>query len=417
MSTVQTPTRSRLTRRFAYLTANSYGNIRKEDLHGRPHYVVPVSMIVPGVLNGSRGALLYTVEEIARNYTAWNGMPLVVYHPFKDGKAISARDPQVLNAQCIGTVLNSRVTKRGILAAEAWIDIERCRRIDNRILIAVERKEKIELSTGLFTKNDPAPAGATFNGIPYDKIARRYVPDHLAILPDQTGACSVNDGCGLGVVANQNNDGNPDADNDEPTYHFATTENWSDEARKAAMLARHHGGKAIKAAGRAVGSQIKSSAKNLLERLKAKIGLGKKKPDQSKPSGKSASKASSSGKSGKGTKRAHSTSKQRSADRLKKLQDKLKKHRDAKTAKAAKMKAKQTVRSAKKNQAASKASKKRSDAREVLARLKAKNADSKKKVAAGKEANAKSKEKLRIAKKINKVNAATRAKERKWKLA
>jgi hypothetical protein len=345
---------------FAYLTANRCGNIRKEELHGRPHYVVPVSMIVPGVLNGSRGSLLYPPEEIVKNHSAWNGMPLVVYHPFRDGKAISARDPGVLNARGIGTVLNSRVTEKGILAAEAWIDIERCRKIDSRIISAIERGEQVELSTGLFTRNDPAPAGATFNGKPYDKIARRYVPDHLAILPDEVGACSISDGCGLGVTANANEKPKPNNNDDFPTY------NWSPESRKAAMLARHHGGAALKAGARAVGHQLKSSAKNLIDRLKKKIGLGKK--PAAKPPQRPTARSSMKPKTGKG--KVKTSSKQRSVDRLKKLQAKLKAHRDAKTAKTQKEKVKKTVRAAKKTKASSKSTSKRSATQDLIAKKK-----------------------------------------------
>ena len=56
---------------------------------------------------------------------------------------------------------------------------------------------KIELSTGLFTDNEPARPGATHNGRAYGHVARAHRPDHLAILPDRRGACSVDDGCGV----------------------------------------------------------------------------------------------------------------------------------------------------------------------------------------------------------------------------
>jgi hypothetical protein len=49
----------------------------------------------------------------------------------------------------------------------------------------------------LFTDNETAPPGASHLGRPYNFVARNYRPDHLAILPDQRGACSIEDGCGL----------------------------------------------------------------------------------------------------------------------------------------------------------------------------------------------------------------------------
>ena len=53
----------------------------------------------------------------------------------------------------------------------------------------------MELSTGLFTDNELSEG--EFEGKSYKYIARNYRPDHLALLPDKIGACSVADGAGL----------------------------------------------------------------------------------------------------------------------------------------------------------------------------------------------------------------------------
>lgn len=188
------------------LLANVTGKVRRETLNDREHLVAPLSLIVPGVLNGSKGPLLYPPEEIARNPSDWNGMPIVVYHPERNGIHISARDPQVLNTQGIGTVFNA--VADGKLVAEGWFDIEKTRAVDSRVIDALDKGEPIELSTGLFTTDEPAPEGAVHNdknggSKPYTFIARNYRPDHLAILPDRKGACSINDGCGVLVNEEQ----------------------------------------------------------------------------------------------------------------------------------------------------------------------------------------------------------------------
>ena len=54
----------------------------------------------------------------------------------------------------------------------------------------------MELSTGLFTDNDET-AGVSPKGRNYEAVARNHRPDHMAVLPDQVGACSINDGCGV----------------------------------------------------------------------------------------------------------------------------------------------------------------------------------------------------------------------------
>lgn len=175
----------------------SVGQTRREQFDGREHIVAPVSMIVPGVLNGSKGALYYPPEEVARNVDAWNGMPIVVYHPTDDsGSPVSARSKGVIEKSGIGTIFGARI-HNGKLKALAYFDVEKTKRVDNRIYQSLMKNEPIELSTGLFTDNVPAQNGAQHDGRSYDYVARNYRPDHLAVLPDQIGACSLRDGCGV----------------------------------------------------------------------------------------------------------------------------------------------------------------------------------------------------------------------------
>lgn len=175
------------------LICNLTGTTRREILNGREHIVAPVTMIVPGVLNGSAGPLLYSAEENSKRVDAWNGLPLTIYHPV-DGK--SARRKEILNSQGVGVVLNT-VIENGILKAEAWFDIERLQSIDSRVLNSLNSGTAIELSTGLKVDLKPAAADSVFNGKSYTHLATNYEPDHLAVLPDQKGACSLQDGCGV----------------------------------------------------------------------------------------------------------------------------------------------------------------------------------------------------------------------------
>jgi hypothetical protein len=182
-----------------HVVFNFAGTVRYAQMDDREYIVAPMTLIVPGVLSGSKGPLYYPPEEIARNASAWNGIPILVGHPYINGMAVSADDPKILRRQGVGLVMHAQAN--GKLTAEGWFDVEATRRIDPRILSALSRGRRIELSTGLFTDNEVAPQGATYNGRPYDFIARNYRPDHLAILPDQIGACSIRDGCG--VLVNQ----------------------------------------------------------------------------------------------------------------------------------------------------------------------------------------------------------------------
>ena len=168
---------------------------QRRTLLGREYYVVPVSMIVEGVLNGSRGPLYYPQSEIDRNPTAWNHIPIVLNHPKKGDTYISARDPDTLNEYGLGMVLQSK--GQDGLKAFGWFDIENTRAKAPGIFADIEAGRPVELSTGLGS-NVEEKVG-TFNGASYVGVARNYQPDHLAVLDSEKGACSIAQGCGVNV--------------------------------------------------------------------------------------------------------------------------------------------------------------------------------------------------------------------------
>lgn len=175
--------------------------IRHETLKGRKHVVVPGVMITEGVHTGSDGPVFYSAEKTAQMSQAWNHKPLVVYHPTNsEGQNISSSDKVVIDTQEIGRVLNTQwLQADGSLPArqgfEAWIDEEHANTVDKRILENVMAGKKVEVSTGLFIETDGKPG--VFNGVSYNKEAIVQKPDHLAILPDMEGACSIAKGAGL----------------------------------------------------------------------------------------------------------------------------------------------------------------------------------------------------------------------------
>lgn len=179
------------------------GKVQRRTVDGKSYLVAPLSLIVPGVLNGSDGPIFYSKDENAKCVPAWDGMPLVVYHPVVNGKNVSANHPGIIQKSGIGIVKNPKLSKTGSLIAQGWFDEKKCKVVDNRVYAALVSNRPIELSTGLFIDKEPAPLGSNHNGRFYSHIAKNYVPDHLAILPDQVGACSLNDGCG--VLVNKEN--------------------------------------------------------------------------------------------------------------------------------------------------------------------------------------------------------------------
>ena len=188
------------------LITNLGGLTRWDKMDGKEYLVAPMVMMVEGVLNGSMGPLYYPKEEITKTPVVWNHKPLVVYHPSENGSGVSACSPAVIEKQGIGIIMNTEYDSqnKGIvrLKSEAWIDADKANKIDKRIVSNLEAGKMMELSTGLFTDNEAKEGD--FNGKKYVAIARNYRPDHLAILPDQVGACSIKDGAGL--LRNKEND-------------------------------------------------------------------------------------------------------------------------------------------------------------------------------------------------------------------
>jgi hypothetical protein len=167
--------------------------IEIKQLEGRDHWVVPVVMITTGAWAGSQGLVYYPTNELRTSVPYWDGKPVVVYHPDFYGNTY-AGNPEVFNRQKIGSIFNTSFDGTR-LKANAWIDIARVATVDPRIAVAIRKKQMVEVSTGLCT--DFEKVKGVSNGRAYEVVARNLKPDHLAILPDRKGACSIADGAGL----------------------------------------------------------------------------------------------------------------------------------------------------------------------------------------------------------------------------
>ena len=176
------------------ITANFTGPARHDQMEGREFLVAPMIMMVPGVHSGSDGPIYYSEEELSKFPAAWNQKPVVVYHPEYNGQSISACDPDILTNRKVGTIMKATF-EDGKLKAEAWLEIDRMDVVDNRISTAIENKEMMELSIGVFSET--VIEEGEWNKEPYIGIAKNLRADHLALLPDKLGACSIEDGAGF----------------------------------------------------------------------------------------------------------------------------------------------------------------------------------------------------------------------------
>lgn len=178
------------------VTFNMSSSVRTDFMEGKEFLVAPMVMIREGVHQGSNGALYYPRNELSKTPEVWNYKPVVVYHPTMNGYGVSACDVDVITSRKVGVIMNTKFDKEtGKLRAEAWLEVDRIHEVDSRIAETLNSGEIMELSTGLFTDNELSEG--EFEGKSYKYIARNYRPDHLALLPDKIGACSVADGAGL----------------------------------------------------------------------------------------------------------------------------------------------------------------------------------------------------------------------------
>jgi hypothetical protein len=172
------------------VTLNAAASQIRRELHdGRMHTIVPAVIVVAGVLNGA----LLTADELAKVPEAWNGRPIPLHHPQQDGQFISANHPDVLE-RAMGKVFNTRFDVDR-LRAEFWLDEQRFEAMNLLPLLQdIQNGKTIEVSTGYFSEN--LPEAGELSGKKYDKRQTNLRPDHVALLPDQVGACSIADGCG-----------------------------------------------------------------------------------------------------------------------------------------------------------------------------------------------------------------------------
>lgn len=179
-----------------YFQTNSNYEVRTEQMDGKDYLVVPVTMMVEGVHSGSHGPILHLAEELGRYPESWDGIPVTIGHPRVGSQYVSANSPAVLADWAVGRIFNTRMDGDA-LRAEAWCCVEDLERVSEDTLEMINNGEIIEVSVGVFS--DEEDTTGTWNTENYNAIARNHRPNHLALLPDEVGACSIEDGCGIRV--------------------------------------------------------------------------------------------------------------------------------------------------------------------------------------------------------------------------
>jgi DNA-binding protein H-NS len=247
-------------------------DVRVATLDGRPHVVAPVVAVTDGILKGD----YLPAEEIDAAAAAFNGVPLPIGHP-TDGRGnyVTANTPERVARESVGRLFDARADD-GALKGEVWLDVDKSLRrggaddgdpeyaaplallhdhlsdtqrdelgealsayarpaahaaVDDvdAVLSAAreqyvadsETPDVLEVSTAYWYTADRE--SGVHDGTQYDAVQRDLRPDHLALLPNDVGECSVEDGCGVprtnadGTTGDGDDPDGPDAHHDHDT--------------------------------------------------------------------------------------------------------------------------------------------------------------------------------------------------------
>lgn len=173
------------------------GEVRAEMVNGKEHLVVPVVALIEGVIHAVNADTPEFVpwKCIERIATSFNGKPVTLGHPAKDGKQCSAALPGIVQSHGIGTIRNARAESTGKkLLMEALIDKTRAKELHPEMFQTLTDGGVVEVSVGAWVVTDELEGAHKEK--PFKAQWLTGSGDHLAFLPGGRGACSVAMGCG-----------------------------------------------------------------------------------------------------------------------------------------------------------------------------------------------------------------------------
>ena len=172
------------------LTATT-GQLRTTE---QGHLIVPVVALRESVIHACNAAQAEFVPlaTLADTVQRWPGRPVMLGHPMKDGKPVAAQE--FIDSHSFGQIAAARISGSK-LHMDIHIDPFKAKKVGaGRILERLRNNEICEVSVGCHVVTDKQPG--VFDGEPYGCSWQSISPDHLAILENKAGACSVAAGCG-----------------------------------------------------------------------------------------------------------------------------------------------------------------------------------------------------------------------------
>ncbi|HGU6585055.1 TPA: DUF2213 domain-containing protein [Escherichia coli] len=182
---------------------NSASNITTETIDGKPHIVVRgITPVVDDIVMNRK---LYPAAEIEKAYNTLERNPMPLGHPKVDGKHVSARDVRAVNEYHVGAWFQNGTHENNKVSGDMYVNrqyaesSEKGKRLVNRLdeMAAGTNTDPIHISTGLLYSG--IAANGESKGKKYNEIATNMFFDHVAILLDEPGAGTPEEGVGIFV--------------------------------------------------------------------------------------------------------------------------------------------------------------------------------------------------------------------------
>lgn len=165
---------------------------RERNADGRNVIIVPSATLPDNVvMNGG----LYPAEEIEKSYMTLDNTPAPLGHPQINGQFVNASLPQAINSFYVGAYNTNVRREDGKVYLDKVIDVEVAERTEGgrRLIDAINAGQPIHTSTGLVCDRENT------KGEGWEWVARNMLFDHDAILLDEEGAATPEQGVGMMV--------------------------------------------------------------------------------------------------------------------------------------------------------------------------------------------------------------------------
>ena len=160
------------------------------DVNGRMCIVVPSKTLPDDVVMND---IKYPAAEIAKSFNTLEGTPAPMGHPIVRGQYVGVGHSEAY--PFISGAINRNVKRvDGVVHLEKWIDKEYATRNHPALIEAINKKQPIHTSTGLTLERIEVA-----NGADYKYEAHNMLFDHDAILLNEVGAATPDQGVGVFV--------------------------------------------------------------------------------------------------------------------------------------------------------------------------------------------------------------------------